>query len=521
MMKQLQLLLIILFCCSTFIFAQVIPEFRVNDIQGSAVLNYWNDPSVSISVKNSGGFIITWMDERNGNNDIYAQRYSSDGTALGNNFNVNDPADSTDHSTPSISTDSDGNFVITWLNDRGDITGIYAQRFSSDGTPLGNNFKVNDDPDSILCEVPSISMSKTGDFIISWNVMFPNSNGSNSFGDIYAQRFASDGTAIGPNFLVNDVTEGMQGKSAVSMDRNGNFVIAWSADWRSEGDNIYAQRYSSDGTALGSNFKVNDEAGYLYYSYSGPIPPSISADSSGNFVIAWTHNRVSDDSDLWETTDIYAQYYTSDGIALGGNFKVNDDIDSTYQYFSSTSMDDDGNFVIVWNDFRYGNYDIYAQRYARDGNKFGNNYLVTNMIDSLQSHPCVKLWNGKIYTAWFDNSGDGAGYDIWANVLDWDNPVGIDDRNMPNTLSSYKLSQNYPNPFNPSTTIRYNLPQSSYVTIEVYNITGQKIQTLLNDKMAAGSHQIEFNAQNLSSGVYFYRIEAGEFQDVKKMILIK
>jgi hypothetical protein len=85
----------------------------------------------------------------------------------------------------------------------------------------------------------------------------------------------------------------------------------------------------------------------------------------------------------------------------------------------------------------------------------------------------------------------------------------------------YYLMQNYPNPFNPSTTIEFDLPKASEVRIEVYNIAGQKIQTLLNTKMSAGSHQVEFNAQNLSSGVYFYRIESGEFQDVKKMILIK
>jgi hypothetical protein len=92
----------------------------------------------------------------------------------------------------------------------------------------------------------------------------------------------------------------------------------------------------------------------------------------------------------------------------------------------------------------------------------------------------------------------------------------------------YALKQNYPNPFNPSTTIEFDLPKYSEVNIVIYNIAGQKVQTLLNKKMAAGSHQLKFNAQNLSSGVYFYRIEVAdparrtdEFQDVKKMIVIR
>jgi hypothetical protein len=88
-------------------------------------------------------------------------------------------------------------------------------------------------------------------------------------------------------------------------------------------------------------------------------------------------------------------------------------------------------------------------------------------------------------------------------------------------VNTYNISNNYPNPFNPSTTIEFNLPKATNVRIEIFNIAGQKIQTLLNKKMSAGSHQVEFNAQNLSSGVYFYRIEADEFQDVKKMVLLK
>jgi photosystem II stability/assembly factor-like uncharacterized protein len=90
--------------------------------------------------------------------------------------------------------------------------------------------------------------------------------------------------------------------------------------------------------------------------------------------------------------------------------------------------------------------------------------------------------------------------------------------NQPITFS---LNQNYPNPFNPSTKIKFALPKPQEVKIEVYNTIGQKIDILLNKQMKAGYHEVEFNAQNLSSGIYFYRIEAGEYHDVKKMIVIK
>ena len=85
----------------------------------------------------------------------------------------------------------------------------------------------------------------------------------------------------------------------------------------------------------------------------------------------------------------------------------------------------------------------------------------------------------------------------------------------------YSLNQNYPNPFNPSTKIKYILPKSEKVKIEVFNLLGQKITTLLDNQMPSGSHEVEFNGQNLSSGIYYYKIEAGEFQQVRKMLLIK
>jgi hypothetical protein len=90
-----------------------------------------------------------------------------------------------------------------------------------------------------------------------------------------------------------------------------------------------------------------------------------------------------------------------------------------------------------------------------------------------------------------------------------------------NVVKEFKLMQNFPNPFNPSTKIKFNIPVSEIVTIDVYNTLGQKILTLLNSKINVGSHTVEFNVDNLPSGVYFYSLKAGDYLDVKKMILLK
>lgn len=91
--------------------------------------------------------------------------------------------------------------------------------------------------------------------------------------------------------------------------------------------------------------------------------------------------------------------------------------------------------------------------------------------------------------------------------------TGIPDR--------FSLVQNYPNPFNPSTKIGFGLPSASYVRLEVYNMLGQKVATLANEKMNAGIHQVSFDAQRLSSGIYIYRLQAGNFVETKQMTLIK
>ncbi|MCH7762520.1 MAG: T9SS type A sorting domain-containing protein [Candidatus Marinimicrobia bacterium] len=85
----------------------------------------------------------------------------------------------------------------------------------------------------------------------------------------------------------------------------------------------------------------------------------------------------------------------------------------------------------------------------------------------------------------------------------------------------YALAQNYPNPFNPVTTITYDLPQDAKVTLIVYDILGNEIRTLVNDNLPAGRYRHKLNASNLTSGIYFYRIDAGDFKQTKKMMILK
>ncbi len=113
----------------------------------------------------------------------------------------------------------------------------------------------------------------------------------------------------------------------------------------------------------------------------------------------------------------------------------------------------------------------------------------------------------------------------WADVSHW-TYTWIGDQmtnigNDPLTVNSYGLSQNYPNPFNPSTVINYSLAKAGMVSLKIYNILGQEVLTLINTNQNVGKYQVKFDASQLSTGLYIYRIQSGDFVDTKKMMLLK
>jgi hypothetical protein len=94
-------------------------------------------------------------------------------------------------------------------------------------------------------------------------------------------------------------------------------------------------------------------------------------------------------------------------------------------------------------------------------------------------------------------------------------------KNVDALPAGFALEQNYPNPFNPSTMIGFTIPKAGYVTLKVYDILGREVQTLVNERQNAGNHSVTFSASNLPSGMYFYRLQAGNYSATKKLLLLK
>lgn len=164
---------------------------------------------------------------------------------------------------------------------------------------------------------------------------------------------------------------------------------------------------------------------------------------------------------------------------------------------------------------------LFGQNYTQPHHCFSNSGLDSNNIPSGGSYenffvlgePCVKFGlAGGVYSGCVG---------FLCNV---DTTVGISNCNIP--VLKTTISQNYPNPFNPETTINYSIKENSNVQIEIYNIKGQKVKALIDDFRDAGYHQVMWNGtdnQNkpVSSGLYFYKMKVCNYQNFKKMILIK
>ena len=324
----------------------------------------------SAAMDESGNFVIVWQDERNGNRDIYYQRYNSSGVAQGPNSKANDDAGTTDQWYPSVAMDKSGSFVIAWVDSRNGNGewDIYYQQYNSSGVKQGANSKANEIPGTEAEGDPSVGKDGNGNFVIAWTQV--TGTWPSVSRNVYYQRFNSAGVAQGVNSKVNDgVGQGVN--PSVAMNGNGDFVIAW-MDYRG----IYYQRYNSLGEAQGQNSKAEDVS-----ESASTGSPSVAMDESGNFVIAWSDGRNAHEVGKGGYyTDIYYQRFNSLGVAQGTNIRANDVIGgSTSQLFCSpsASMDGDGNFIIAWEDSRYGDFmgdtDVYYQCYNSSGIAQGAN----------------------------------------------------------------------------------------------------------------------------------------------------
>ena len=478
-----------------------VPDFRVNDdMTGTTQLNPATDAN------KSGQFVTVWSDRRNHLKEyIYGQKYKA--VEEGGTFRVEDvnfiiTSGDTAAMSPRLGVSGNGKYMVSWR--RSDD--VYVKLFHFDSTSaLTGETKVNTDPILSGESAPAaVGASEHGDFIVAWT-------GTDNGKDIYAQRFNNSGTKLGGNFKVNsDAGDFNQFQVDAAMDDSGRFVIVWTDSRAGSGQlDIYGQRYNASGTALGSNFKING-------STTKNFKPGVEMNGAGKFVVTWVDTSSSGRS-------ILAARYDANGTLQGSIISVSSNTYGPAIVKPDVALDSTGAFLVVWQDSRRGSMDTYMQKYTSSGSTNGGNTKVnSDESESSQIRPAVAYLgsSGNYQIVWQDDrNGD---WDIYC-------PVGNPAPNQITEVAEgedavpivFHVSQNYPNPFNPSTTILYSLPAAQRVTLTVFDVLGREVSAPLDRHQEAGHHEFLFDARNLPSGVYFYRLEAGRHVATRKMTVIR
>ena len=285
--------------------------------------------------------------------------------------------------------------------------------------------------------------------------------------------------------------------------------------------NIY---FTGFGLPLGSEdiyiLKINSSGQILWqksYSYSPVSTESvhgIKLDSSGNIYLGGTTDKGNPNFYL----DYLVLKYSNNGVFQWAG--IYDGLDGANDYLSGIIIDNNNNVIASGysqQNSNSGSYDIVTVKFNDSGNViWEKKYNGPN--DSTDYGNCItRDISGNIYIA--GGSGNyNSGLDFITIKYSQSTGVNLISDKIP---SEYKLFQNYPNPFNPSTQIRFDIPGKVFVSLKVFNILGREVKTLVNEMKDAGSYSADFNGNELSSGLYFYRLITGNFTETKKMLMIK
>jgi len=460
-----------------------------------------------------------------------------------------------------VSASEDGKtIVVVWVEQGSNKSNIFCQIFDEKYRSVGGNFRVNEFPDSSY--EADVSVRKDGSFGVVWRNRYV-------YGDYYTKVFLKiynkEGLAISGEIVVNDANKKKGSKPRVVSNTHNQLIVAFQEGTiNSHHHDIYFQIFDSAGNKIGSNVKVNDSLGGLGF----PDPITLCVNKKNKFVISWLDSR-----DI--PVNLFCQFFTPDGLPIGGNAQVNDieiGIDTlTHQLYPDAASDSVGNFVISFTEDYDGVTSIMYQRYDTSGTKIGNNKTVQNSyfnyctgISSnsnsdivLQTHNGnttlnirinkndnvignyfyisnellnepkggndILIVNNNIVNIWRDYRY-GALPQVFLNVRSYYNPDStVNVHQIGSEIPiRFELEQNYPNPFNSITNIKFQIINSCIVILKVFDILGREVKTLVNEYRQPGTYQARFNAEGLSSGVYFIGLTTNnEIKDIRKIILMK
>ena len=379
-------------------------EFKVNTHTSD------NQTYPAIASNANGNFVAVWSSYRQDGDKggIFAQRFDANCNPVGNEFQVN--TTTADHQTePAVAMNAAGFFVVAWQSLGLNQEDIFAQRFDPNGQLLGSEFLVNTyTNDKQLC--PGVAMNNNGGFVVVWeSINIPAQPDKRS---VCARLYDSSGSAMGPEFIVNDEVSKCR-YPAVAIHNSGKFVVVWIKD--SSLNSVWVRHFMADGTAPYLSKIVNDT-----FNFTSLTRPDVAIDDIGNYVIVWDGHPSS-----YLEDDIYLKMYHYTHAPIHDQFIVN-----TYQTGAQSNpavaMNASGEFVVTWQsdtDSNSAKIDIFGQRFPAQDENIGQPILIgdqfqinTYTLDD-QTYPAVAIReNGQFVTLWQSDGQDGSGYGIFGQL---------------------------------------------------------------------------------------------------------
>jgi hypothetical protein len=526
-MKQIYSLVIL----TTFFFSSIsfsqYQNIRVDDPQNTS----HNEVTIAINPVNpnilAGGANI---------NNFY---FSTDG---GNSWGESDMSSSLGvWGDPVVLFDSLGNLYYAHLSNPGTgwwIDRIVVQKSTNngqtwnDGVGIGQNIQPQVQDKEWLA-VDLTQSPYRGNIYISWTEF--DDYGSSNPNDSSRIRFSKstdEGESWSNPIVISDVsgdcidddntTEG----AVPCVGPNGEIYVTWAGPV-----GLVFDKSTDGGETWGTDVFISDIPGGWAYDIPGiyrangmPITMCDISDSpfNGDIYTCWSDQRNGSTD-----TDIFLSKSTDSGTTWSPAARVNDDITTRHQFFVWSTIDQStGHLWFVFYDRRSTTNlatDVYVVKSTDGGSTFENFRVSESPFTPTSSvffgdYTNIAAWKGKIYPIWTRlHNGDRSS---WIALVTDSSTITIaqDEIFEPD---EFLLYQNYPNPFNPSTTLSYQLPEAGYVTLKVYDMLGNEIGTLVNDIKPAGVHEVNFNAGNLVSGLYLYKMNSGDYEMTKKMLLVK
>ena len=531
-------LICFLFLFSSYSFAQFTTEWTAElmrpDESNSEIVHSKIDNNGNVYVACDGLYLNQGL-------DFILIKYNTNGTEQWR-VHYNNPAN-TDDAVYSMDIDNSGNIVLTGNSGDDMLTVKYNPEGNLQWAALYRS------PLSTRSSSYSVSCDHAGNVFIGGTTYITSGNAR----DMITVKYNSAGvlqwskTFDGPwhsadqtmKVLADNSGNVYTSGSCVNSDWNSNFTLLkynangdeqWSAIYENpeSPDNdlmnmlidnsgyIYITGYSLgvNGGARGVTLKYNSQ-GTLQWKASPPsdfLPNSvfsIAADNSGNI---YTTGAI---LAAGENTQYFTAKYNSSGVfQWSQSYSVNSGLNKSWKIaiddFSNVYVTGLSKGILTETDFATVKYSsagvqLWAARYSGDNQS--KSFASAINIDQ----------SGFIYVSGFSKISD-----IYnkAVTIKYSQTSGIinTSSNIPN---KYLLSQNYPNPFNPSTKINFSLPKNSFVTLKVFDLSGKEVANLVNENLSAGSYEADFNASDLTSGIYFYRLTTVDFSETKKMILVK